>query len=56
MTLSGSGGVTFTDVSAPSIGGDTAEPSLSASFSGGTISVRITNGNGYTFKAIRRLL
>jgi hypothetical protein len=57
MVLSGSSNLTFTDTSAPAIGGDPVEPSLSASFSGANlISVRITNGNGYTFKAIRRLL
>ena len=57
MVLSGSSNLTFTDTSAPAIGGDPVEPSLSASFSGpNLISVRITNGNGYTFKAIRKLL
>lgn len=57
MVLSGSSNLTFTDTSAPAIGGDPVEPSLSASFSGANlISVRITNGNGYTFKAIRKLL
>jgi hypothetical protein len=57
MVLSGSSNLTFTDTSAPAIGGDLVEPSLSASFSGANlISVRITNGSGYTFKAIRKLL
>jgi hypothetical protein len=56
MVLSGSGGLTFTDTSAPAIGGDTSEPILSASFAGNLISLRVINGNGYTFKAIRRAL
>jgi len=57
MVLSGSSNLTFTDTSAPAIGGDPVEPSLSASFSSANIiSVRITNGSGYTFKAIRKLL
>ena len=56
MVLSGSGGVTFTDTSAPAIGGDTVEPIISASAANKLLTVSVLNGAGYTFKTVRKAL
>jgi hypothetical protein len=42
----------FTDTSTKAIGGDSTVPSISASFNGGNVDVSVTNGSGYTFKAL----
>lgn len=43
--------IEFTDNTTNAIGTDIDEPELSAHLSGGMVVVRVTNGNGYTFKA-----
>ena len=49
--------VSYTDTSTRAVGGDTSEPVLSAlDPSLGIIAVRITNGDGYTFKSLRKLI
>jgi hypothetical protein len=43
--------IEFTDNTTNAIGTDVDEPELTAHLSGGNVVVRVTNGNGYTFKA-----
>ena len=43
--------VEFTDNSTSAIGSDSTEPELTAEISGSNVVVKVTNGDGYTFKA-----
>ncbi len=43
--------IEFTDNTTNAIGTDVDEPELTAHLSGGMVVVRVSNGNGYTFKA-----
>ena len=48
--------IDFTDVSTKDIGNDSPSPSISAGFNGSNTEINITNGAGYTFKAIVKKL
>lgn len=56
MVISDGSSVSFTDTSAKALGGDSTEPTLTADRSGGLVRLRITNGNGYVFKSLRKLI
>jgi len=55
MVISDGSTVSYTDTSTRAIGGDISEPVLSATYSGG-VAVQITNGGGYVFKSLRKLI
>ena len=44
--------IDFTDVSTKDVGNDAVKPSLSAAFNSTNVEVSVTNGSGYTFKAM----
>lgn len=46
--------INFTDVSTNDVGNDSTKPSLSAVFNGSNVEVKVTNGDGYTFKSIAK--
>ena len=46
--------IDFTDVSTNDVGNDSTKPSLSAVFNGSNVEIKVTNGNGYTFKSIAK--
>jgi hypothetical protein len=46
--------IDFTDVSTNDVGNDSPKPSLSAAFNGSNVEVKVTNGDGYTFKSIAK--
>ena len=48
--------IDFTDVSTKDIGNDSSVPSISAGFNGSDVEISVTNGAGYTFKAIVKKL
>jgi len=49
--------VSYTDTSTRPVGGDTSDPVLTALDPAlGIVAVRITNGDGYTFKSLRKLI
>ncbi len=56
MVISDGTNVSFTDTSTKALGGDSTEPTLTAALSGTLIQVKITNGNGYVFKSLRKLI
>jgi len=56
MVISDGSSVSFTDTSAKALGGDSTEPTLTADRSSGLVRLRITNGNGYVFKSLRKLI
>ena len=56
MVAHDDGDVTFTDTSTKHLS-DSTIPEITADISGGsTVRVRVTNGNGYTFKAFTKKL
>ena len=56
MVISDGTSVSFTDTSTRALGSDPTEPTLTADRSGGLVRLRITNGGGYVFKSLRKLI
>ena len=48
--------IDFTDISTKDVGNDAIKPSLSAALVSTNVEISITNGNGYTFKAMAKKL
>ena len=56
MVIQDNSNIEFTDTSTPTLGTESSIPSITADISGSNVRVRVTNGNGYTFKAIAKKL
>lgn len=56
MVIEDNNSVEFTDNSTPTLGTETLIPTITAAHDVSTVEVNITNGNGYTFKAIAKRL
>ncbi len=56
MVIQDNSVIEFTDTSTPTIGSESNIPSITADIDGSNVRVRITNGNGYTFKAFTKKL
>jgi len=56
MVIQDNSVIEFTDTSTPTIGPEDSIPSITADIDGALVRVRITNGNGYTFKAFTKKL
>lgn len=57
MVISDGTNVSYTDTSTRALGSDPVEPTITATHSGaGTVQVQITNGGGYVFKSLRKLI
>ena len=55
MVVHDGGSITFTDTSTKHLT-DSTVPSITADINGANVRVRVTNGNGYTFKALVKKL
>ena len=47
-----SNNIDYTDTSTKAVGGDSSVPSISADIDSTDVRIRVTNGSGYTFKAL----
>ena len=56
MVIQDNSNIEFTDTSTPTLGSESSIPSITADISGDNVRVRVTNGNGYTFKAFTKKL
>ncbi len=56
MVIQDNSNIDFTDNSTPTIGPETTIPTITATVSGSNVEVKVTNGNGYTFKAFTKKL
>ena len=56
MVIQDNSVIEFTDTSTPTIGSESSIPSITADIDGAFVRVRVTNGNGYTFKAFTKKL
>lgn len=56
MVISDGTSVSYTDTSTRTLGSDPVEPTITSTRSGGLVLVQITNGNGYVFKSLRKLI
>lgn len=56
MVMALDGEITYTDTSAPSIGGITKYPEITATLSGDDVSIVLISGSGYNFKSLRKLI
>ncbi len=56
MVIQDNSNIEFTDNSTPTIGSEATIPSITAAINGSNVEVKVTNGNGYTFKATAKKL
>ena len=54
MVIQDSNNLDFTDISTQTIGSETEDPEITAAINGANLEVKVTNGNGYTFKSISK--
>ncbi len=54
MVIQDDNNLDFTDISTQTIGSETEDPEITAAINGANLEVKVTNGNGYTFKSISK--